>query len=96
MVRDDTVDVLKIVSFFVEGLELFAVSSLADVKRSGDFGRVEGVERLPDLVEDVVGDIDDVVDGAQADGFELFRKPVGTRGDFDTFYREDGVEGADV
>jgi len=31
---------------------------------------VEGVEGLAEFHEDVVGDIDDVVDGAEADGFE--------------------------
>jgi len=64
LVGDDAIDVLELVSFFVEGFEFFAIGGLADVEWSGDFSGVEGVKRLADLVEDVVGDVDDVVDGA--------------------------------
>lgn len=31
-------------------------------------GEVKAMERLPDAVEDKVGDVDDIVDGALSDG----------------------------
>ncbi|MFT6181402.1 MAG: hypothetical protein ACJAQT_002126 [Akkermansiaceae bacterium] len=95
MVGDDTVDVFEGVGFFVECFELFAVGGLADVEGARDFGGIESVEGLAEFVEDVVGDIDDVVDGAEADRFELFDEPVGAGGDFDSFDGKGGVERAD-
>ena len=79
---------------FIEGEEGLACGGLAHVDRPDEFGRVEGVEWLPEFVEDVVGDIDDVVDRAQADGFETLFEPRGRffDGDVGDFYR--GVEGA--
>ena len=43
---------------------------------SVDFVGVEGVERLTDAEEDVVGDVDDVVYGVEADGFKGFLEPL--------------------
>ena len=44
---------------------------------AGDHVGVEGMERLTDLHKDKVGDVDDVVDGAKADGAEFVLEPVG-------------------
>ena len=95
LVGDDAVDVLKVMGFLVEGLELLAMVGLTDVKWSADLGSVEGVKWLAEFVENVVGNIDDVIDGAETDGFEFFGEPVGAWGYFDAFDRKDGVEGAD-
>jgi hypothetical protein len=62
---------------FVEGEEGFAVVGVADDDAAGELGGVEGVERLAEFVEHEVGDIDDVVDRAQADGFEALLEPGG-------------------
>ncbi len=40
-------------------------------------GQVEGVKRLAEQEQDVVGNVDDVVDGALADGGKAFHHPVG-------------------
>ena len=40
-----------------------------------EFVEVEGVQRLAEFEEDEIGDIDDVVDRAQADGFEVSDHP---------------------
>ena len=60
---------------FVEGEEGFAVVGVADDDAAGEFGGIEGMQRLAEFVEHEVGDIDDVVDRAQADGFEALFEP---------------------
>ena len=62
---------------FIEREEGFAVGGAADDDAAGEFRGVEGVERLAEFVEHEVRDIDDVVDGAQADGFEALLEPGG-------------------
>ena len=85
MVRNDAVDVLELVSLFVESFKFLAFGSLADMDRSVDFTCVEGVKWLAYFVEDVVCDINDVVDGAEADRLEFLGKPIGAGRDFDSF-----------
>ncbi len=63
---------------------------------AGELVEVEGVEGLAEFEHDVVGDIDDIVDGAQTDGFEAFDHPVGAFGDFDVAENAGGVEGAEI
>ena len=55
---------------------------------------IETVEGLPGGVQQVVGNIDDVVDGSQADGGEAFFQPVGAFGDADAAYRQAAVSNA--
>ena len=42
-----------------------------------EFCEVEGVERLAQLVQHVVGDVGDVIDWTLTDSFETLCKPVG-------------------
>ena len=61
----------------VEGHEWRTFGAIADDDcLSVDFVGVEGVERLTDAEEDVVGDVDDVVYGVEADGFKGFLEPL--------------------
>jgi hypothetical protein len=78
----------------VEREEIFAIGGVADGDGAGEFRGVEGVERLAELVEDVVGDVDDVVDGAETDGFETLFEPCGGILDGDAGDFDGGVEGA--
>ena len=78
----------------VEGEEIFVLSGVADDDGAGEFRGVEGVERLAEFVENEVGDIDDVVDGAEADGFEALFEPSGGVFDGDAGDFDGGVEGA--
>ena len=55
---------------------------MPDPEAPRDLGGIEGVERLTELVEDVVGDIDHVVDGTEPDGLEFGLKPRGAFLDF--------------
>jgi hypothetical protein len=94
LVRDHTIDVFELVGFLIEGFEIFALGGLANVNSSIDFTGVEGVKRLADFVEDVVCNINDVVDGAEANGFELLGKPIRAGSNFDSFDLQDRIEWA--
>jgi hypothetical protein len=67
---------------------------MADDDVAAEFGGIEGVERLAEFVEHEVGDIDDVVDRAQADGFEALFEPGGGFLDGDAGDADGGVERA--
>ena len=82
------------VSLAVEGEEGLAVLRAADHQRAADFRGVKGVQRLADLVEHEVGDVDDVVDRAQADRFEPLLQPGRAFADGDAGDADGGVEGA--
>ena len=56
-------------------------------------GCVEAVEGLAEGVYDVVGDVDHVVDGAQADGAEFVLEPLGAFADGDAADGDAGVAG---
>lgn len=91
-VGDDEVVGVKFVSFAVEGGEFFVGFGLANANGVADEGRrIEGVERLAKFEEDVVGDVNDVVDGTKADGFEAFAHPLGAGGDFEVCEKLGGV-----
>lgn len=82
LVGDDEVVELKSAGLAVEGDEGFAFGGVADDDAAAKLGEVEGVEGLAHLHEDVIGDINEVVDGAQADAVEAFLQPLGTRANF--------------
>ena len=82
------------VGLVIEREELLAVLRGADHQRAGDLRGIEGVQRLADLVQHEVGDIDDVVDRAQADRLEPFLQPHRALGDLHTGNPHRGVERA--
>ena len=61
-----------------------------------DFCKIERMKRLAQFKEHVIGDIDDVVDGANADGFEALAQPSGRRTDFHAADEPGGVMGAKI
>ena len=62
----------------VEGDEGGAIRQLGDNNLAAlNLGEVEGMERLTHLHKDEVGDIDNIVDGAEAYSAELILEPVG-------------------
>ncbi len=89
----------------MEGSRIYSLESMArnfsflsgaanDDAFLGEGIEVEGVEGLAEFHEDVVGDVDDVVDGAQADGFDALDEPVRGGCDFDVADDTGGVIGA--
>ena len=50
---------------------------------TAELRQIKGMERLAHLHEDVVGDIDDVVDGSQADALQALLQPLWARADLD-------------
>ena len=78
----------------VEGDEGFGFRGVADDNAAGEFGEVEGVEGLAHLHEDVIGDINDVVDGAEADAVESVLEPLGAGGDLHAADGAGDIEGA--
>ena len=78
-------------------MEGFAVGGGADVDFAfGEAGFVEGVEGLAHFHHHVVGDIDDVIDGADADRLEAGAEPVGAGADFYAADAAGGVERAEA
>ena len=62
----------------VESYEFLALYGILDYHLSaGDFGCVKAVQGLTHAVEQIVGDVDDIVDGAQTDGRECVLEPLG-------------------
>ena len=81
--------------FFVKGLDFFALFRLADYDFPAAYpARVEGVQGLPVLHKNVVGDVHDVVYGAQPRGLEVAAHPFRRRGDFYAFYGHRAVHRA--
>jgi hypothetical protein len=96
-VRDDEVGVAEGVLAGVEGLDLLAGGGEADDESSaGEFLVVEHMAGVAQFEGDVVGDIDNIVDGALADGFEGSAEPVGAGADLDAADEPGGEERAAV
>jgi len=84
----------------IERGERFTIGGPADDDGTGDFRRVERVERLAEFVEDEIGDIHDVVDRAQADRLQPVFEPGravldGDPGDADGRVERAGVRRVD-
>src|SRR6185503_17416234 len=70
LVRERTLDA-------VESLELLTgIRTTHDNPSAAEFLKVESVQRLAQLVKDVVGDVGDVVDRTLADRFESLHQPI--------------------
>ena len=80
----------------VEREDFFAFLGAADGDAALEFIEVESVQVLAHLHHHIVGDIDDVVDGAEADAFEAGFQPSRAGADFDAFDDAGGVVGAAV
>lgn len=93
-VGDDEVVGSESVSGFVESEEFLSLGGGSDNDASVEFGEVEGMQGLADLHEDEVGDVDDVVDGAEADAFEPLLKPGRAGTDLDAAHDAGGVKWA--
>lgn len=77
-----------------EGFFLFGGSNANLI--SLEHGEVECVERLSAFHHDVVGDIDDIIDGFDADGFETLGEPGGAWADGHTAKDAGGVAWAAI
>jgi len=74
----------KLVRLAVEGGERLAVAGVADVQfPARELFQVEDVARVAELEGDEVGDVDEVVDRALADGFEEVGEPLRARAHLD-------------
>ncbi len=81
----------------VDADEGLAAPGVADDDLSAvDLGEIKGMKRLTEFHHDVVGDIDDVVDRADADGFEPSRDPEGGCADSDAADQTGRVMGAEL
>lgn len=96
VVGDDEVFGEQGVFLGVEREDFFAFLGAAHGDAALEFIEVEGVQALAHLHHHIVGDIDDVVDGAEADAFEAGFEPSGAGADFDAFDDAGGVVGAAV
>ena len=96
VVGDDEIFGEQGVFLAVEREDFFAFFGAADGDATLEFIEVKGVQALAHLHHHIVGDIDDVVDGAEADAFETAFEPSGAGADFDTFDDAGGVVGAAV
>ncbi len=66
----------------VQGEQFLARAPQADRNAAGaDVRRVERVQRLAEFEHHEIGDIDDVVDRAHADGFQFRAQPIRARAD---------------
>ena len=80
----------------VESLDGLALSGAAHMDLAAlDAGEVKGVHGLAVLEHDVVGDVDDVVDGAHAGVADTLAHPGGGRGDLHVFDHAGGVAHAE-
>ena len=80
----------------IEGGELLPLGGHADAQCSRDRSGVKGMKRLSRLEHHEIGDVDDVVDRTQSDGFKTLAEPLGTGGDLHTVDAADAVEGGGV
>jgi hypothetical protein len=79
-VRDHKIRRVQRVAFAIQRRDLF--SGLGRPNEDGfsvQLGGIEGVHWLGNFRHHEIGDVDDVVDGVQADGFQSLRKPRGRR-----------------
>ncbi len=87
--REGALDAIKV-------LELLAICGGADddvaaTVALGELAQVKGVQRLAGEEHDVVGHVDDVVDGAAAGGHDAAGQPLGRRADLDVADHAGGV-----
>jgi hypothetical protein len=82
LVSDDEVVRLEGAGLAIERDEGLALGGVAHDDAAVELGEVEGVQRLAHLHEDVVGDINEVVDGAQADAVQSLLQPLGAGATF--------------
>ncbi len=79
IVADEGFGAVEDVGLLVEGLEAFARAGQADGNRAVDLVGVEDVERAAAVVGEVVGDVDQRGDRAQADGGKAVLQPFRRR-----------------
>ena len=75
LVRDNQVRAVKRVFLAVQSLESFPFISGAGDDAALHFRRVKGMEGRSQFMQDEVGNIHNVVDGAQTDGYQAFLQP---------------------
>ena len=85
----------------IEGLKLLAICGGADddvaaTVALGELAQVKGVQRLAGEEHDVIGHVDDVVDGAAAGGHDAAGQPLGRRADLDVADHAGGVALAEL
>ena len=94
VIGDDEVMGLEFRGFAIEGDEYFVGKCWANANGAVEFVGIEGVEWLTGFEHDEVRDVDDIVDGAEANGFEFTAEPVGAWADGDLIDFEGGIEAA--
>lgn len=75
LVRNNQIRAVKRVFLPVQGLDGFPFISGAGDDAALHFRRVKGMEGRSQFMQDEVGNIHDVVDGTQADGYQAFLQP---------------------
>ena len=77
----------------VKRLDFFAVFSLSHNDfRTADMLRRKSVKRLPVLHQNVICDVNNIVNRAQSNAFQIFFKPFGTFRDFHALYAGGSVK----
>ena len=80
----------------IERGEGFPLVRKADDQSPLDFTGIKGVQRLSRLEHHEIRDINDVVNGAEADGLQTFAEPLGARPNLHPVDAADTVEGCGV
>ena len=76
-IGDHQIRRIERVAFVIQRLDGFAgARGTNDNLIALELGGIEGVHGLRDFRQHVVGDVDDIVDGVQADGFEPLLQPL--------------------
>ncbi len=94
VVGDDEHFFAEFVFGAVEGGDCFVFFGGANDDAAVDVGLVEGVHWLAEFGHDIIGDVDDVVVSAVADGFQSLFEPIWGLFDGDVFDNEAAVAGA--
>ena len=96
-ISDDAHAGVEFVITLVDGADFFAGGSAADDDLLAiEFVEIEGVEWLTAFEHNVVGDVDDVIHGIDADGGESVAEPCGAGADANATDEPSVVFGAEV
>ena len=92
MVGDDQVVGGQRVRFPIKGEKLFALAGQSHVDVAVELVRIKSVSGLAQLEHHEIRDIDDVIDGTNADAFDFRAQPIGTWPDLHVFNSAGGIK----
>lgn len=93
---DEHVGGQRVLGAVQSGKGFLGMGAADDDAAAGQAMEIKSVQRLAELEHDVVGYVHDVVDAAQADGFQTPDEPVGAGADADALDQAGDVEGTEI